>query len=152
MSEQNLQLAADLRIEAGRQLYELTAAISRSSQRRLQSKMAAIGLSAAAYNLICVIRENAEITLTQAAKVLRVETASLSTLAVRLERDGFLERVRSTKDKRTQFLRLTEAAQNVQVQADRIMDIEVVDMTHRMSDLELTTLNGYLQRVLKNIE
>jgi DNA-binding MarR family transcriptional regulator len=81
-----------------------------------------------------------------------VETASLTNLAVRLERDGFLERVRSTKDKRTQFLRLTEAAENVLGQADRIMDIEVVDMTHRMTDVELTTLNGYLQRVLKNIE
>jgi len=58
--------------------------------------------------------------LSDVAKVLRVETATLSSLAVRLERDGLLVREPSPKDKRAMLLHLTPRARELGQQAEQI--------------------------------
>lgn len=140
------------RIETGLSILELCAAVNRAAAKRIQMKMLRIGLSSAAYNLIEAVGTRDDMTLSQAAKVLRVDIASLSSLSVRLERDGFLERIPSPNDKRSQLLKLTEKVAAVKVQADEIMKMEATDATHKLSEKEQLHIVKSLDHILRNLE
>lgn len=140
------------RVRNGRRIQDLCSAIARAATKRAQGKLSSIGLSSAAHSLIRVIGEREDMTLTEAAKVLRVESATLSSLAVRLERDGLLTREVSPNDKRAMFLKLTTHARNLGKQGDQIMAIEAADVTHQLSEGEQAQLVTMLERVLQNLE
>lgn len=140
------------RVRQGRRIYDLCSAISRTGMKRSQQKLAAIGLSTGAANFIRAVGDREDMTLSDAAKLLHVETPTLSSLAVRMERDGLLERVPSPHDKRALLLLLTPRARELGQHAETITQIELADLTHGLSDAEQVQLVGLLDRILKNID
>jgi len=140
------------RVHHGRRINELCDGISRLTSKRHQSKLVKLGLSTGSYNLIRAIGSRDDMTLSDASKALSVETATLSTLAVRMERDGLLEREPSPHDKRAMLLKLTDRAKELRVQADQVIALEMADVTHRISDAEQLLLIALLDRVMSNIK
>ena len=140
------------RVRQGRKIHDLCSAISRAGMKRSQAKLAIVGLSTGAANFIRAIGDKEDMTLSDVAKILRVETATLSTLAVRMERDGLLEREAAPHDKRAMILRLTPRARELGKQAEQITRIELTDLTHGISEAEQAQLAGLLGRVLQNID
>jgi DNA-binding MarR family transcriptional regulator len=120
--------------------------------KRGQQKLATIGLSVGAASFIRAIGDHDDMTLSDVAKLLRVETPTLSSLAVRMERDGLLERVPSPHDKRALLLRLTPRARELGQHAETITQIELADLTHGLSDPEQAQLVSLLDRILQNID
>lgn len=136
----------------GRRIHELCSAISRSMAKKSQAKLGAVGLSAGAAGFIRAVGDREDMTLSDVAKVLRVETATLSALAVRLERDGLLVREPSLKDKRAMLLHLTPRARELGEQAEQITQAELAKLTDGMTDADRIRLVELLQGILKNLD
>jgi MarR family transcriptional regulator, transcriptional regulator for hemolysin len=140
------------RLQNGRRIHDLCASVARSAMKRSQSKLTAIGLSTAVASFIRAVGDREDRTLSEVAKALGVETATLSALAVRMERDGLLQREPSPSDKRAMHLHLTPRAHELSRQAEQIIRVEVTDLTHGLSDLEQVQLIQLLSRVSKNLD
>lgn len=140
------------RVRRGRQIRDLCSTITRAVTKRAQAKLASLDLSMGAYNLLHAIDNRSDMTIAEASKILRVESATLSTLVIRMERDKLLERVPSPSDKRAVFLRPTEHAIRIRAQADLIMAMEAGDLTHRLSNADQVQIIGFLERVLANLD
>ena len=136
----------------GRRIHELCSAISRSIAKKSQAKLGAVGLSAGAAGFIRAVGERDDMTLSDVAKVLRVETATLSALAVRLERDGLLVREPSPKDKRAMLLHLTPRARELGKQAEQITQSELSKLTKEVADTDQKRLVELLQGILKSLD
>ena len=120
--------------------------------KKSQAKLGAVGLSAGAAGFIRAVGDRDDMTLSDVAKVLRVETATLSSLAVRLERDGLLVREPSPKDKRAMLLHLTPRARELGQQAEQITQSELSKLTKGVADTDQKRLVELLQNVLKNLD
>lgn len=140
------------RVRKGRQIRDLCSTITRAVNKRAHAKMAALDLSMGAYNLLHAIGDRSDMTIAEASKILRVESATLSTLVVRMERDGFLSREPSPSDKRAALLKPTEHAVRILGQADQIMALEAADLTHRLSNADQAQIIVLLERVLANLD
>lgn len=140
------------RVQQGRRIHELCSAITREAMRRAQTQLRNIGLSVGAYNLLRALGERDDMTLADIRKILRIESATASTLLVRMERDGLVEKAPSPNDKRASILKATERANLLCQQADRIMSIEAVDITHGLSTQEQVYIIGLLDRMLANLD
>lgn len=136
----------------GRRIHELCSAISRSMAKKSQAKLGTVGLSAGAAGFIRAVGDREDMTLSDVAKVLRVETATLSSLAVRLERDGFLVREPSLTDKRAMLLHLTPRARELGAQAEQITQAELAKLTEGVADADRMQLVELLQRLLRNLD
>jgi DNA-binding MarR family transcriptional regulator len=152
MNSNDEQATEPNRVHHGRRIHELCGGIARLTAKKHQSKLMGLGLSTGSYSLIRAVGSRDDMTLSDVSKVLSVETATLSSLAVRMERDGLLQREPSPHDKRAMFLKLTERAIELRVQADQVIALEMADVTHRLSDAEQLQLVGLLQRVIGNIK
>jgi len=139
-------------VAPGRRIHELCSAISRAMVKKSQAKLGAVGLSAGAAGFIRAVGDREDMTLSDVAKVLRVETATLSSLAVRLERDGLLVREPSPKDKRAMLLHLTPRARELGQQAEQITQSELSKLTKGVADTDQKRLVELLQNVLKNLD
>ncbi|MFG6664794.1 MarR family winged helix-turn-helix transcriptional regulator [Sulfitobacter sp. 916] len=139
-------------VAPGRRIHELCSAISRAMVKKSQAKLGAVGLSAGAAGFIRAVGDRDDMTLSDVAKVLRVETATLSSLAVRLERDGLLVREPSPKDKRAMLLHLTPRARELGQQAEQITQSELSKLTKGVADTDQKRLVELLQNVLKNLD
>lgn len=139
------------RIQQGRRIHELCSAITREAMRRAQAQLGIIGLSAGAYNLLRALGERDDMTLADLRKILRIESATASHLLVRMERDGLIEKAPSPTDKRASVLKATERAKQLRQQADQIISIEAVDITHGISTQEQGHLIDLLDRVFANL-
>jgi DNA-binding MarR family transcriptional regulator len=140
------------RIKQGRRINELCFAITREAMRRSQAQLGNIGLSIGAYNLLRALGERDDMTLADIRKILRVESATASTLLMRMQRDGLVEKAPSPTDKRASVLKATERANRLCLQADQIMSIEAVDITHGISTEEQAQIIGLLDRMLTNLD
>lgn len=136
----------------GRRIHELCSAISRSMAKKSQAKLGSVGLSAGAAGFIRAVGDREDMTLSDVAKVLRVETATLSSLAVRLERDGLLVREPSPKDKRAMLLHLTPRARDLGRQAEQITQAELTKLTEGVAEADRVRLVELLQAILKNLD
>ena len=140
------------RVQRGRDIYDLCSAISKEIMKRRQVKLGLIGLSAGTAGFIRVVGDREDLTLSDVARALRVETATLSSLAVRMERDGLLIRQPSPKDKRAMLLCLTPRARELGQQAELIANMDLADVTYGLSDSEQSQLVRSLQHVLQNFD
>jgi DNA-binding MarR family transcriptional regulator len=140
------------RVRHGRSIQNLCAAISREAQRRAQARLGKIGLSSGAYNLLSALNEQDDMTIADVRRVLRIESATVSTLVARMERDGLITKVRSPNDKRSSFLKATEHARALLQEADQIMIVEATDLTHRLTEAEQLQIVSLLEKVLANID
>lgn len=139
------------RVEDGRRVRNLVAVIGRVMQKRSQYKLGAIGLTIGGYDLLSAIGDEEKMTTTDAKKILQVDHSTISTLLVRLEKSGIVERRRSPDDKRAAFIVATEHGKELRQRADEIMKLEYIDLTHRFSPDDLTHLVRLLEKARANV-
>lgn len=143
--------AEPVRVRHGRRIHDLCSAVTREAMKRAQVTLTDIGLSPGGYNLLRALGERDDMTIADIRKALRVESATVSNLIVRMERDGLVEKKPSPHDKRASMLKATPHALTLMLQADQRMAVEASDMTHRLSDGEQIQLISLLEKTLKNL-
>lgn len=79
------------------------------------------GLGESATTLILVLLQHGPMALSYAAKVLVQEAQSITSLADRMERLGFVQRMPSKKDRRVINLELTELGESKALEIDGIL-------------------------------
>lgn len=140
-----------VRVRHGRRIHDLCSTVTREAMKRAQATLTQLGLSPGGYNLLRAIGTREDMTIADIRKVLRVENATASTLVMRMERDGLIERTPSPHDKRASLLKATPHAATLMRQADQRMAVEASDMTHRLTDAEQVQLISLLEKVLANL-
>ena len=146
-----LDTAEPVRVRNGRRIHDLCSGLAREGMKRSSAKLVDLGLSPGAYNLLRVLGGRDDMTIADVRKALRVESATVSTLVVRMERDGLIQKEPSRHDKRASVLKATAHATTLLSRADQIMAVEASDMTYRLTEGEQVQLIGLLERVLANL-
>jgi len=149
MNEPNI--AEPVRVLHGRRIHDLCSTVTREAMRRAHATLGGLGLSPGAYNLLRALGDRDDMSIADLRKVLRVESATISTLVVRMERDGLVQKEPSPHDKRASLLKATPHATTLMRRADQLMAVEASDMTHRLTEGEQLQLIALLERVLKNL-
>lgn len=144
-------IAEPVRVLNGRRIHDLCSTVTREAMRRAHATLGGLGLSPGAYNLLRALGDRDDMTIADLRKVLRVESATISTLVVRMERDGLVQKGPSPHDKRATLLKATPHATALMRRADQLMAVEASDMTHRLADGEQLQLIALLERVLANL-
>lgn len=139
------------RVRNGRRMHELCSTITREAMRRAHARLGGLGLSPGAYNLLRLLGSRTDMTIADLRKALNVESATVSTLVVRMERDGLIMKAPSPTDRRAWLLLATPHAIGLMERADQIMVLEASDITHRLSDGDQLHLISLLERVLENL-
>lgn len=144
-------IAEPVRVLNGRRIHDLCSTVTREAMRRAYATLGGLGLSPGAYNLLRALGDRDDMSIADLRRVLRVESATISTLVVRMERDGLVQKEPSPHDKRASLLKATPHATALMRRADQLMAVEASDMTHRLTDGEQLQLIALLERVLKNL-
>ena len=80
------------------------------------------GLTAPQAMILTYIRRNGRGRVTDVASHLHMTNSNLSTICRRLERDGFITRIRDTEDQRIVWLSLTESCEQKLKEIDQKID------------------------------
>lgn len=147
----SLDTTEPVRVQNGRRIHDLCSGLAREAMKRSSSKLSELGLSPGAYNLLRILGDRDDMTIADLRKALRVESATVSTLVVRMERDGLIQKDPSPHDKRASILKATPHATALLSRADQIMAVEASDVTYRLTEGEQVHLIGLLERVLVNL-
>ena len=143
--------AEPVRVQNGRRINDLCSTITREAMRRAHATLGDLGLSPGAYNFLRAVGDRDDMTIADIRKVLRVESATVSTLVVRMERDGLVQKEPSPHDKRASILKATPHAIALMRRANQLMAVEASDLTHRLTDGEQLQLTTLLEKVLVNL-
>lgn len=91
-------------------------------------------------------------TQKELAQRIHIEQPTMAEMLSRMERSGLITRSPDTKDKRSSRVSLTDRASTLWPEAEAIL-LEGAQIALRgLSDDEVTTLNGLLQRVVNNLD
>jgi len=123
----------------------------RYMKRMLDQRLNKYGLTSMQYVTLWSLWEcNADIPLTQLSKRLCIDNPTMSGIVDRMVRDGFLERVQDTSDRRVTHVRLTQKSLELR---DAIGGIgaEIDEETSRIIDRSLyTQVMDFLRRITRN--
>lgn len=136
MEFENLRLSQQLCFA----LYSATHAITRLYKGSLEK----VGLTYPQYLVMIVLWEADKVSVKHIAEQLDLDSASLTPILKRLEKAGFLGRVRNTHDERALDVSLTQAGRDLQAQVADIQQ-QVVCKT----DLEEDEFNLLKQQLNK---
>lgn len=99
------------------------------------------------FSLMCLVRSNPGISQIELGTHLGVDKTSIVALLDRLERAGWLQRKRSTRDRRRQGICLTEAGmKEFELLVQQVRQLER-HMANRFSPQELKQYLSYLRRM-----
>ena len=97
--------------------------------------------------VMAILKIKSEISTRDLAFLMEIRQQSLNELLLRLERDGYVERVPSEEDKRVMIVRLTEKGQ--QLNQDPFDAESIFDC---LDEEELGSLNAILGKVIASLE
>jgi DNA-binding MarR family transcriptional regulator len=116
--------------------------------RAIDARMAEHSLTDAQWRPLMLLLSNSQVTPTQMARKVGCDTGATTRMLDRLEDKGLLRRVRSTDDRRVQFLELTpeghKAAAVVPLVITEVLNAHLADLTHP----EIDQLRNLLQRMV----
>lgn len=101
--------------------------------------------------ILFVLWKKDEIPISELAKKTLLSKSTLTSMIDRLERSGYIVRVRSKQDRRTILIKRTEK--------DKLLEKKYIQVSNEMTDLfyrgftteEINTLEDYLKRILTNL-
>lgn len=138
--------------QAWRALVMLTHTLDESLDR--QSRRDG-GIPHAYYKLLVFLYEAGErrLTMSQLAADLRYSSSRLTHAVASLERSGWARRVRSTEDKRVQFVELTDAGADVvrAVTPGQVAEVRAPALKG-LSDADVEALEHLARRVTANLQ
>jgi len=101
--------------------------------------------------ILFVLWKKDEIPISELAQKTQLSESTLTSMLDRLEKTGYITRVRSKEDRRTILLKLTEKDKNLQKVYRKVSD-EMINMFYReFSSEEIDKCESYLRRILANL-
>ena len=112
--------------------------------RQYREPLAELNLTYTQYIVMMVLWESGSITEGELGKTVRLDSGTLAPLLKRLERQGYITRVRLESNERKLMVSLTEAGENLK---DRAVE-GCIDMPRE----ELLQLKSLLEKAIKSME
>lgn len=141
-------------MKAQREAGFLISRINRLSRRILARKMKEYGIdriNPAQGRIMFVLWRNESVPIGELAKKTSLKKSTMTSMLDRLEKSGYVARVRSGKDRRQILIQRTEKDRNLEkayVQVSQEMERLVLK---GLSEKEVNDFEGYLRRVLDNL-
>ena len=105
------------------------------------------GLTSSQLILLKVVRDHSLSTISELANTISLSQATLTSILDRLEAAGFVQRERSTQDKRKVQVRITEAGREVLKMAPEPLQETFIRQFSALKDWERSMIQASLQRV-----
>lgn len=121
-----------------------------SMQRHVERRMQPLDLTALQWAPLLLIAEGRGKTAAELARRMDIDTGAMTRMLDRLEAKGLVARARSASDRRVVHLELTVAGEEAARRIPHVL-VDVLNLHLRdFSAAELTTLMGFLERMLLN--
>lgn len=105
------------------------------------------GLTAPQLLILQLLRQQGELTVGEVAQGVSLSQATVTTIIDRLEKRNLVRRERGSADKRKVFVHLTEAADDVLVDAPKPLQDSFIQQFQDLHDWEQTMILSALERV-----
>lgn len=102
--------------------------------------------------ILYVLWQQDGITISRLSSQTSLANTTLTSMLDRMEASGLISRVPAPNDRRAQLICLTDNARALQADYDRISQQMNECYYQGFSDAEILQLEGYLQRILDNLE
>ena len=102
--------------------------------------------------ILYVLWQQDGITISQLSAQTSLANTTLTSMLDRMEASGLIRREPSPRDRRALLICLTEKARGLQVDYDRISQQMNQRYYQGFTEAEVRQLEGYLQRILDNLE
>ena len=133
----------------------LISRIKHLSNRAFDRKLSECGIDAfngAQGRILYVLWQQDGVSISQIARQTSLAKPTLTSMLDRMEASGLIQRQSVSTDRRQQRIVLTERARSLQRDYDRISD-EMSELFYQgFTDEEIAQFEGYLLRVLHNVE
>ena len=120
---------------------------ARSMKKALDSQLARIGVTASQHVIISTLAHEDGLSLSEVGKRAYLDKPAITGLADRLEKDGLVERRRSTDDRRVIKLHLTAKGRNLLTEMNRIATAVDVELVSVLSGREIKDLRHLITRI-----
>lgn len=102
--------------------------------------------------ILFVLWQKDGVPISELSRATGLAMTSLTSMIDRMEASGLVRRDRSDKDRRKVLIYLTDEARGLEKDYDEVSDEMNSIFYQGFSEAEMEQLDGYLQRVLSNIE
>ena len=102
--------------------------------------------------ILYVLWQEDGITISQLSAKTSLANTTLTSMLDRMEAAGLVSRFPAPNDRRALLIRLTEKARSLQGEYDRLSDQMNALYYKGFTPKEIQTLEGYLERILSNLE
>lgn len=126
--------------------------IFKSSNRHFHEIEKAVGIGGASLWAISEIAENAEITISELARAMSIHQTTASNLVDKLEKGGYVQRLRSNVDRRIVNIKLTEVGVSILNRAPAPYRGILPDALIKMEPDQLTILKNNLSTLVSSFE
>ena len=128
--------------------------VSVSTQKQKNSFAEKIGISRQQFDVLCIIYEKGQVTMGELCKEITSACSTATDLADKLERAGYVERIREKRDRRVVRLSILVKGEKlvksvIEQRAEKLVDIlETFDEEDRMKMISfLETLTDKIERI-----
>lgn len=126
--------------------------IFKSANRHFHEIEKAAGIGGASLWALAEVAESDKLTVTELASRMSIHQSTASNLLDKLGVEGYIEKVRSTSDRRVVHIILTEQGRNTLVTAPLPHRGMLPDALMRLNPTTLAELNHHLLELLKGME
>ena len=134
------------------EILKLFRIIFKSSTRHFHEVEKIVGIGGASLWAIAEMNEHENLTVSGLAKAMSVHQSTASNLADKLEKDGYITRVRSTEDKRIVYLSLTDKGSEVVAKAPPPYRGLIPDALMKLNPTTLIELNRELSELILHMQ
>lgn len=126
--------------------------VSRLFIKAYQPHLDALGITYPQYLVLLVLWETDQITVSEIAEPLILNTNTVTPLLKRMETQGLLERQRSSEDERKVIVCLTEKGQQMQAAAAKIPELFISGLlSESITPADLIDLKDKLDRLIDHL-
>lgn len=111
-----------------------------------------LGFATAQLPVLAGLQNGNALSQAELTKLAAVEQPSMAQLLARMERDGIIRRTPDPQDGRSSLVELSDKARGDLPAGRDVIEQSNAEITEGFSKSEIQALNGFLQRILKNVE
>ncbi len=128
----------------------LTVRTARSMKKMLDARLSEFGVTSSQHTVLSTLAENDGLSLSEIGKRIYLDKPAITGLADRLEKDGLVERRRTSEDRRVIRLYLTKKGQNLLQRFEKIATEVDQDLVQVLSSSELNKFRDMLNRIWRS--
>ncbi|MBC8174511.1 MAG: MarR family transcriptional regulator [Candidatus Marinimicrobia bacterium] len=116
-------------------------------KKMLDARLSEFGVTSSQHTVLSTLAENDGLSLSEIGKRIYLDKPAITGLADRLEKDGLVERRRTSEDRRVIRLYLTEKGQNLLQRFEKIATEVDRELVQVLSSSELNKFREMLNRI-----